>query len=206
MPPSPLPPRLLLVYALIWSALAIAPSYRQDWLLENLIVAIALPLLWRGYTTLRFSDTSYRCLFLFFVLHAVGAHYTYSEVPYPHWFEALSGQSFEAVFGSGRNHYDRMVHFAYGLLVTPASIELLDARAPQRGQWRWWLPWFFICAHSTIYEVIEWIAAELFGGDLGQAFLGTQGDVWDAQKDAALAALGAALAVLWIRGRGRAPA
>ncbi|MDX2301052.1 MAG: DUF2238 domain-containing protein, partial [Xanthomonadaceae bacterium] len=91
------------------------------------------------------------------------------------------------------------VHGLYGLLVTPTAIELLDARAPQRGMWRWLLPWLFMVSHGAIYEMVEALAALLFGGDLGQAYLGTQGDVWDAQKDAAMAALGAALAVLWCR-------
>lgn len=199
----PIAARLLVVYAVIWLVLAIAPLHRQDWLLENLLVAVALPLLWRGYHTLRFSNASYVCLFVFFLLHALGAHYTYSEVPYDRWTQVLTGQSLSEWIDLERNHYDRLVHFAYGLLVTPAAIELLDARAPQRGLWRWWLPLLFMCAHSTVYEVIEWAAAELVAPDLGQAFLGTQGDVWDAQKDSALAALGTLISVVVVRLRNR---
>lgn len=91
------------------------------------------------------------------------------------------------------------MHFLYGVLITPACIELLDARAPQQGIWRWLLPWFFMLAHSTIYEGLEAAAAGLFGGELGQAYLGTQGDEWDAHKDSALAALGAALVIFGYR-------
>ena len=138
-------------------------------------------------------------LFVFFVLHAIGAHYTYSEVPYDAWAQALTGSSVGEVFGWQRNHYDRLVHFLYGLLVTPAAIALLDRRAPQQGLWRWLLPWLFMVSHSTLYEIIEFAAAVTFGGDLGQAYVGTQGDVWDAQKDSALAAIGAAIAVVWCR-------
>ena len=76
-------------------------------------------------------------------------------------------------------------------------IELLDARARPQGLWRWLLPVLFLVSHGSIYELIEWGAAEIFGGDLGVAYLGAQGDVWDAQKDMALAALGAVLGVTY---------
>ena len=199
-------PRVLLaVYLLWWAALAIAPRYREDWLLENVLVFLAVPLLVVGYRRLRLSDTACTLLFVFFALHAVGAHYTYAEVPYDRWARALTGHTVSDALGLERNHYDRLVHFLYGLLVTPAAIELLDARAPQQGPWRWLLPVLFMASHSTLYEVVEWGAAEVFGGDLGQAYLGTQGDEWDAQKDSALALLGAGIAASWWRLRNRAP-
>ena len=81
-------------------------------------------------------------------------------------------------------------------------MELLDARARPIGLWRWLLPVLFLMSHGALYESIEWIAAEIFGGDLGAAYLGTQGDIWDAQKDTALAALGAMLGVsFWLAPR-----
>jgi putative membrane protein len=192
------------VFALIWLALALDPWYRQDWLLENVLVFIAVPLLARYGPGLRLSDASWVCLFVFFTLHVIGAHYTYSEVPYERWYEWLSGRSFEADFGIGRNHYDRLVHFLYGLLMARPVMELLDARARPVGLWRWLLPVLFLMSHGALYESIEWVAAEVFGGDLGAAYLGTQGDVWDAQKDTALAALGAVIGVtFWLRRRAR---
>lgn len=197
--------RLAAVFAVIWLALAIDPWYRQDWLLENVIVFVAVPLLARYGPDLKLSDASYVCLFVFFTLHAIGAHHTYSEVPYDSWYEWLSGRSFDGDFGAGRNHYDRLVHFVYGLLMALPVIELLDARARPVGLWRWLLPVLFLLSHGAIYELIEWIAAGFFGGELGMAYLGTQGDVWDAQKDTALAALGAVIGVtfwLWWRARG----
>jgi len=83
------------------------------------------------------------------------------------------------------------VHFCYGLLILPVAWELFAARASPRGLWRWQMPPLFVMSHSVIYELVEWLAAEVFGGDLGMAYLGTQGDAWDAQKDMALAAVGA---------------
>lgn len=190
------PLRLLAGFVVVFVALGIAPKYREDWLLENVLVALAVPALVLAWRSLRFSNTAYACLFIFFVLHEVGAHYTYSEVPYDAWSVAWTGHSLDAALGFERNHYDRLVHFLYGLLLMPATVELFRAKAPPRGVWIVLMPVFFIMSHSVLYEMVEWMAAELFGGDLGQAYLGTQGDVWDAQKDMALATAGAVLARL----------
>lgn len=187
---------LLAAFAVVWVALGIAPRYRQDWLLENVLVLIAVPLLIAFHARLRFSDVAYTCLFVFLLLHEVGAHFTYSEVPLGSW---LGGAGAEGIAISSRNHFDRIVHFLYGVLVTPMAVELLDARAPQRGIWRWLLPWLFVVSHATLFEIVEAAAAGVFGGDLGEAYLGTQGDVWDSQKDSALAAIGASLAVVSCR-------
>jgi putative membrane protein len=194
------PLALLVAFVVIFLALGIAPWYRQDWLLENLLVFVAVPMLVVNYRRLRFSDFAYTGLFVFFVLHEIGAHYTYSEVPWRDGLAALTGG--ESNPPAGRNHYDRFVHFAYGLLLMPAACELIDARMPPRGLWRWLIPVFFIMSHSVIYEMIEWIAAVIFGGELGVAYLGTQGDEWDAQKDMALATLGAVLGLFVVRLRG----
>ncbi len=182
------PLTLLVVFTAIWIMLAIAPWYRQDWLLENLIVFVAVPLFVATFRKLRFSDQAYTCLFIFLVLHEIGAHYTYSEVPWRDWLSTVTGGD---ATPAGRNHYDRFVHFCYGLLMLPVAWDLFEARASPRGLWRWLMPPLFVMSHSVIYELVEWLAAEVFGGDLGVAYLGTQGDVWDAQKDMALAAAGA---------------
>ena len=196
---SALPKILLASYLVIWTALALQPKYREDWALENLLVLVALPLLIAGHRRLRFSNFACVCLFIFFCLHAIGAHYTYSEVPYDDWARTLTGHPLGELLGWQRNHYDRLVHFAYGVLLAPAAIELLDQRAPQLGLWRWLLPVLFMASHSVIYEVVEMTAALVFGGDLGVAYLGTQGDAWDSQKDMALAMGGALMAVIWLR-------
>jgi putative membrane protein len=199
------PTALLGAFAAIWLALAIHPWYRQDWLLENMLVFAGVPIFVATVRRLRFSDFAYTCLFLFLVLHSVGAHYTYSEVPYDRAFEQLTGRTLNELLGWERNHYDRVVHFAYGLLITPLALELYDAVAPPRSLWRWLLPLLFMVSHSVIYEVVEWAAATVFGGDLGVAYLGTQGDVWDAQKDMTLAAAGSVLAILVAAARGALP-
>ncbi len=188
------PTVLLLVFGAIWTALAIAPSYRQDWLLENVLIFVAVPLLVATSRTLRFSNRAYTCMFAFFVLHAIGAHYTYSEVPWREWLQLQDAGT--APGSAGRNNYDRFVHFCYGLLMFPAVWELFAARASPQRIWRYVMPVTFLMAHSVIYELIEWGAAEMFGGDLGVAYLGTQGDVWDAQKDIGLATAGILVGLL----------
>jgi putative membrane protein len=194
------PLALLGMFTVLWALLAVAPWYRQDWLLENVLVLIVVPVLALTARKLRFSNLAYTCVFVFLVLHEIGAHYTYSEVP---WREGLQALGLDATRFAGRNHFDRLVHFCYGLLMLPASWELFQQRAPPRGMWRFILPVTFIMGHSVLYELIEWAAAVAFGGDLGEAYLGTQGDTWDAQKDMALASLGAVLGAAWMLARER---
>jgi putative membrane protein len=185
--------RLLGLYLAWWVALAIAPKYRADWALENVLVVVALPVLVAIHRVL--SRGALLAVFAFLLLHAVGAHYTYAEVPYDAWWRAIFGGGLNEALGLTRNHFDRLVHFLYGLLVTPAAVELLRARAHLRGRWAGLLAFTFMAAQAGIYEIIEWFAAEVFGGELGQAYLGTQGDVWDAQKDSGLMVLGTLLAL-----------
>jgi len=189
------PATLLAILLLIGIALAIAPRDRSDWLLENSLAAGAVCLLvftWRAFPLSKFS---YSLIFVFLVLHEVGAHYTYSEVPYDDWFRALTGRTLNGALGLERNHYDRLVHFAYGLLLAYPMRELFVRVADARGFWGYVLPLDLVMATSMIYELIEWGAAVVFGGDLGVAYLGTQGDPWDAQKDMLLATCGAVIAL-----------
>ncbi|HNR92888.1 MAG TPA: DUF2238 domain-containing protein [Dokdonella sp.] len=195
------PAILLALFIGLSVVLGIAPATREDWLLENVLVVLALAWLVHSYRRLPLSDAAYACLFVFGVLHEIGAHYQYSAVPYEAWFAAISGGgSLDAMFGFERNQYDRLVHFLYGVLVTPAAVEVIEARVRPRGVWRFLVPFTFMASHALAYELFEWLAASLFGGDLGEAYLGTQGDAWDAHKDMALAVLGNALVLpVWLR-------
>jgi|SRR5688572_3942095 len=186
---------LLSAFVMWWAALAIAPQYRQDWLLENILVFMLVPWLVLSYRHFRFSNAAYTCFLFFLVLHSVGAHYTYSDVPYDRWVFSVTGVSLDEWFGTTRNHYDRAIHFFYGLLITLPAYELVQRRAMPSGSWAFLLAWTFILSHSVIYEMLEWAAAMIFGGPLGTAYLGAQGDEWDAQKDMALASFGAATTV-----------
>jgi len=187
-----------LAYLVLWVALGISPSDRGTWLLENALVVGLLAVLWFSRRTFRFSDASLRLILLFLALHAVGSHYTYSDVPYDAWWQSLTGHSLNEALGWKRNHFDRLVHFSYGLLLAYPIREFFLRVVEVRGFWGYFLPLDVTLSTSALYELIEWGAAELFGGDLGMHYLGTQGDVWDSHKDMALAALGALIAVIII--------
>jgi putative membrane protein len=183
------------LFGVLWVVLAIHPHSRKDWALENALVALLVPALALLRRRLLLSRFSYTLLFLFLCLHEVGAHYTYAEVPYDAWFQAVFGTRLNTLLGWHRNQFDRLVHFAYGLLLAYPVREVFLRVADVRGFWGYFLPLDLTMSTSMLYELVEWGAAELFGGDLGAAYLGTQGDVWDAHKDMALASLGALVAM-----------
>ena len=184
---------LLALYAVIWVALAWRPWFRDAWLLENILVFVCVPWLLWAYRRLPLSKMSYLMLFTFLCLHAVGSHYTYALVPYDQWWTALFGKELSALLGWERNHYDRLVHFCYGLLLVYPVREMFLRVADAKGVWGYLFPLLVVMSSSTLFELFEWLAAVLFGGDLGMAYLGTQGDVWDSHKDSLLATLGALL-------------
>lgn len=183
------------LFACLWLVLAIAPIERSTWVLENILVVTGVGLLWWLARVTPFSNASLICIFSFLTLHAVGAHFTYSMVPYDAAWTALGGDSINSLLNAQRNHYDRLVHFAFGALMTLPLRELLVHHIGVRGFWSWFLPLQLTLSSSLAYELIEWGAAEAFAGNLGAAFLGAQGDEWDAQRDMALAGLGALLAI-----------
>lgn len=187
---------LAATFAVIWALLAIDPLYRHDWMLENLlVVAFALAFLW-WRKSLELSKISATLIFIFLCVHEIGAHYTYSEVPYDKWAEALIGTTITELFGFSRNHFDRLEHFFYGLLLSYPMREAYIRAQMLKGRLTYTIPITITLAFSAIYEIIEWAAAEIVGGELGTAYLGTQGDVWDAQKDMALAGFGSILAMI----------
>ncbi len=186
---------LAVPFAVLWIALAIDPSYRHDWMLENALLLVAVIVLVLTYKSFRLSRVSYTLIFLFFCLHTVGAHYTYAEVPYDAWFQAATGHTFNSLAGWERNNFDRVVHFCYGLLLAYPIREMFLRVANVQGFWGYFLPLDLTMSTSMLFELFEWAAAAIFGGELGTAYLGSQGDIWDAQKDMALASLGALIAM-----------
>ena len=184
-----------LVFGVFWVVLAIRPNHRATWWLENALAIAAVAVLAGFHRRLLLSRVSYTVIFVFMCLHQVGAHYTYSEVPYDKWCNAIIGRTFNSIVGWERNNFDRVVHFAYGFLLAYPVREIFLRVADVRGFWGYFLPLDLTMSTSMIYELLEWATAAVFGGDAGQAYLGTQGDVWDAHKDMALASLGALIAM-----------
>jgi len=174
---------LAVAYAVVWVVTAIAPFDRHDWFLENLLVFAAAGILIGTYRAFPLSDLSYLLIAVFLTLHAVGAHYTYSEVPFGFWVQRT--------FGFARNPFDRIVHFSFGLLMAYPIREVFLRVANTRGFWAYYLPLDVTLAFSALYEIMEMVVATMVAPGTGDAWLGTQGDVWDPQKDMGLAALGA---------------
>lgn len=187
---------LAAIFVVVWIALGIKPWYRQDWILENVLVVVAAWVFVAAYRRRLFSRLSHSLIFAFLCLHEIGAHYTYSEVPYDQWWRALTGHSINEAFGWQRNHFDRLAHFLYGLLLAYPIREIFLRIVRVKGFWGYFLPLDLTMSTSLFYELVEWLAASVLGGDLGQAYLGTQGDIWDAHKDMSLAILGALISML----------
>ncbi len=179
---------LIAAFLVIWLLAAINPHHPDDWLLENVLVFTFIPLLALTYRRFSLSDLSYLLITAFMILHSIGSHYTYAEVPFGFWLQEA--------FHLSRNHYDRIVHFSFGLLLAYPIREIFLRVANARGFWAYYLPLDVTLAFSALYEIIEWLAAAVTNPELGTAYLGTQGDVWDAQKDMGLAALGALLCMV----------
>jgi putative membrane protein len=178
-----------------WLLTAIDPHDRFDWLLENLLVLIYGAILIATYRRFAFSNLSYALFTIFISLHLVGAHYTYSETPFGFWLQ--DG------FDLSRNHYDRIVHFSFGLLMAYPFHELLTRAAGVRRSWSYAMVIVTVLGFSGFYEALEGVVAMIVSPELGAAYLGTQGDEWDAQKDTALAFAGSivTMAIVWWQAR-----
>ena len=187
---------LLLITLAAIAASAIAPYDRRDWLLEHIPTALGLLfLVWyelrpggrplgNGHCTLTFA---------FFLLHIVGAHFLDSRVPYDAWGDALLGVRPSEWLGATRNHYDRAVHFLFGVLALPPLSELVRRHvAPGRG-WNLVVAVAAIGLCSKVYELAEWLIAVALSPEQAEAYNGQQGDMFDAQKDMGLAFLGSLL-------------
>jgi len=176
---------LAAIYGVIWLATAFAPINRFDWFLENLLVVAFVGLLVATYRVFPLSDLSYTLIAVFLSLHAVGAHYTYSESPMGFWLQEA--------WNLERNHYDRLVHFVFGLLFSYPLREVVLRGTRASGLWCYTLSLASVMSLSSLYEILEWAVAEIVDPEAAFAFLGTQGDVFDAQKDSVLAAAGAVI-------------
>ena len=161
---------------------------RQDWIIENLLVVICLSALVLTRKWHRFSDLSLLCIFLFVMLHLYGAFYAYTQNAFGNWLQNK--------FQLWRNPYDRIVHFSFGLFMAYPFREILINKFRVSKKASWLLPVEIAFSFGTIFELIEWGVAAVTPKEIGETYVATQGDVWDAHKDILLAAAGAALCML----------
>jgi putative membrane protein len=182
-------PRILLALALACLAISrVDAAEPGTWVLEVAPIFIAVPILVATARRFPLTPLAYRLLFVHALILMVGGHYTYAKVPLGFWVQDA--------LHLGRNHYDRLGHFAQGFVPAIIAREVLVRRSPLRpGKWLFFLVVCVCLAVSATYELVEWLAAVL-GGSSADAFLGTQGDVWDTQWDMFMALVGALCALV----------
>ena len=183
---------------LIWSA--IEPADRLTWWMEVIPALLGFVILLMTRQRFLLTEMVYFLILIHAVILMVGGHFTYAEVPYDGWLESLFGRGLNETLGWDRNHFDRLVHFSWGLLITYPVREMFLRVANASGFWGYLFPMLVVMSSSLLFELIEWAAAIVFGGELGMAYLGTQGDIWDSHKDSALATLGSLIASAVIAG------
>jgi len=176
----------IIAFLAVWIDSFVGTTDMSNWKLENMLTAIFFAFLIFSYRKYQFSDLSYLLMCAFFCLHAYGSKYTYSENPFGYW---LMG-----ALDLDRNHYDRIVHFSFGFLLAYPLREMFLKWLRFPNWVAWMLPIEITLSVSAFYELIEWAVADVVFKAHGTAFLGTQGDVWDAQKDIFLAFCGAIIA------------
>ncbi len=187
---------MLAIYLVVFVLMAVNPYDRATWWAENLPVMITVGLLLVTYPWFQFSNIAYALMTLFLCYHTVGGHYTFALTPFEWGNRLLSWLNMEFLFPDGRNNFDRLGHFLVGVFAYPV------AELAYRKKWvsstimAAVLGIFALGFWGAAYEVIEMAFAVIYGGDSGAAFLGSQGDEWDAQKDMLIDILGAIVTAL----------
>lgn len=175
----------LTAFFILWVNTFMYTSDMNNWFLENTLTFLFLGFLFFSFKKYQFSDLSYLLITVYMCLHVYGAKYTYAENPFGYWLQEQ--------FHTSRNHYDRIVHFSFGFLLAYPMRELFLRWFKYPKMVAWILPIEITLSISGFYELIEWAVADVFFEAQGDAYLGTQGDIWDAQKDIFLAFSGSIL-------------
>ena len=179
------PHALLVGYLVLFTACAVAPYSRAVWWAENIPIVLIVAGLAATFRTFRFSNAAYALASVLVYMHTIGGHYTFERVP----FGLVTD-----LFGFERNHYDRIAHFSVGFYAYGIAELCARKRSVSSALVLWLFPVFAIFTVAAVYEVIEWIYAVMSDPSAGTAFLGSQGDIWDAQKDMLADGLGGILA------------
>jgi putative membrane protein len=194
----------LLAFVLAWALSCVAVPYPEYFLLQHVpTVAALIGLVW---AELRFtiSRGSYLCILAFLSLHLLGARYLYTYVPYDDWTQRLLGFHVSQSLSLTRNHYDRLVHFGFGVLLLPPLDRFCRRIVGLDNRWTSVFAVSLIVSASACYEIFEWIVAVIMAPDWADSYNGQQGDPWDAQADMLLALIGAILSaavLVVVRGR-----
>lgn len=182
--------KICLAAAAAFLLAAFRPDTVFDWALENTLVFILVPIMVWAYRKLPLSDLSYLLILMYLCIHEWGAHYKYSDVPLGEWMKGWLHTS--------RNHYDRVAHFSFGLLLSYPFQEVFMRTARITGMWRYYLPIEATLAFSAIYEMLEAASASVLSPQRLEEFVGMQGDPWDSQEDMLMAGLGSIVAMICV--------
>ena len=181
---------LALIFFIFWIGTFVSTPNKDNWYTENVLTILFLIGLGISHKKFKFSDLSYFMITVYLLLHIYGAEYTYAENPFGYWLkDALA---------LNRNYYDRIVHFSFGFLLTYPMRDYFKNHFEWPNWVCWILPIEITLSFSALYELIEWLVADIFFPEEGVAYLGTQGDIWDAQKDMGIAFVGAVIAMALI--------
>lgn len=203
LPEDPVNRRVLATFLVLWAVSCIRVPYPEYFAMQHVPTVLALVALVAVERRGDMDRLGFAFVVSFLILHLLGARYLFSFVPYDDWSRRLFGVDITSRFGLRRNHYDRLVHVCFGLLLTYPLALFFRRRLNLVG---WWPPILAVCmilAASAVYEIFEWLAAMLFAPDWADAYNGQQGDMWDAERDMACAAVGSIVAAIVIGLRGQ---
>ena len=176
---------LLYIYSAAWFFFAlitgINPKNRLAWFLEAIVMVALIFILLLTQKKFRFSKLSYTLIFIYISMPLIAAHYSYENVPLD-WFNNL--------FDTGRNYFDRIVHFSFGLLLAIPIREFFIRTTKIKNLWSYAVPVLILFGASAIYEIFEWAVMVYLPEKASFVFLAAQGDIWDSQKDMSLAGIG----------------
>ena len=183
---------LFYIFLIFWLIMAIAPKYRMVWFVESIFPVILVVLLISTYKKFKFSNVSYTSFFIILMLQTIGSHYSYTEVPLFNYIQVM--------FDLSRNHYDRFVHFLFGLIMFIPIHEFISIKLKVKKSWGLLLAFLVVIALQGGFEVVEFMHVLITKSDLISAYyLGMQGDIWDAQKDVLMGIIGAAITCFWFK-------
>lgn len=180
----------LVLFFALWASTLIGTTDLYNWVIENTLVVVFLSILAFTFKRFQFSDTSYTFIFVYLCLHVYGAKHTYAENPFGFWLKDF--------FHFERNHYDRIVHFSFGFMLAYPMRDFFLNKMKFPNWVGWLLPVEITLSFSCLYELTEWAVADILFPEQGAAYLGSQGDIWDAQKDMFMAGSGAVLIMLFV--------
>ncbi len=185
----------LVVFCVLGVLSCVGSPYPWDLFLQHTPSVAFVALMLTTRTRFRLSNVAYTGVLIFMTLHLIGARYIYSNVPYDVWSLTLFDVSISEHFGFSRNHYDRLVHFAFGVCLAYPLLEIIRRVRMANDPWTYYFACEGIVCASALYELGEWLVAVTCAPNIADRYLGQQGDIWDAQKDMGLASIGAVLTI-----------